>query len=141
MCVHIMGIVKSTSHWFKVNSETCCTITWLVNFYIIIVVSWNVRKKSMYDTLLLFMCAVKNLTLIDHVHGEVTPLSSRTLRARQKNLFFLSCITKMDQDFINVFSWVDIYNIYYILKIHDQIWRFVFLIKHTVSNYNDAELN
>ena len=33
-------------------------------------------------------------------HGEVTPLSSRTPRARQRNLFFLCCITKMDQNFI-----------------------------------------
>ena len=30
------------------------------------------------------------------IHMEVTPLSSRTPRARKKNLFFLSCITKMD---------------------------------------------
>ena len=36
-------------------------------------------------------------------HGEVTPLSSGTPRARQKNLFFLSCITKVDQNYINFF--------------------------------------
>ena len=35
----------------------------------------------------------------------------------QKNLFFLSCITKMGQNFINFFSWVDIHGIYYIVKI------------------------
>ena len=67
-------------------------------------------------------------------HGEVTPMSSRTSRVRQKNLLFLSCITKMDQNFINFFSWLDLHNIYYILKIHNQIWSVVFLIKHFVSN-------
>ena len=36
-------------------------------------------------------------------HGEVTPLSSRTLRARQKKSTFLSCITKMDQFFYQFF--------------------------------------
>ena len=32
------------------------------------------------------------------------------------------------------FSWVDIHNIYYIVKNCIQIWRFVFYIKHIVSN-------
>ena len=50
------------------------------------------------------------------------------------NLFFLSCITKMDQNFIMVFSWVDINDIYYILKIHNQIWwsAFLFFYKKTI---------
>ena len=61
-------------------------------------------------------------------------MSSRTPRARQKNLPFLICITQMDQNLIKFFSWVDIYNIYYILHFHNQIWWFVVLIKHTISN-------
>ena len=59
-------------------------------------------------------------------HGGCTLLSSRTPRARQKNLLFLNCITKMGQNFINVFSWVDLHNIYYIGKMGNQIWLFVF---------------
>ena len=47
----------------------------------------------------------------------------------KKNLLFLSCITKMDQNFINFFSWVDIHDIYYILKIHNQIWWSCFFNK------------
>ena len=35
--------------------------------------------------------------------GGCTPLSSRTPRARQKNPFFLSCITKRDKNLINFF--------------------------------------
>ena len=35
--------------------------------------------------------------------GGCTPLSSRKPHLRQKNLFFLSFITKMDQNFINFF--------------------------------------
>ena len=31
-------------------------------------------------------------------------LSSRTPRARQKNLIFLRCITKLDQIFVNFFN-------------------------------------
>ena len=48
----------------------------------------------------------------------------------------------MGQNFINLFSWVDIYGIYYIVKNGNQVWWFVFLYKkNIVSNYNDAELN
>ena len=35
--------------------------------------------------------------------GEVTTLSSWEPRANKKNLLFLSCITKMGQNFINFF--------------------------------------
>ena len=47
----------------------------------------------------------------------------------------------MGQSFINFFSWVDTHDIYYILKIHNQIWWYETLIKHIVSNYKDEELN
>jgi len=53
---------------------------------------------------------------------------------KKKNPLFLSCITKMGQNFINFFSWVDIHGIYYILKNGNQIWWSFFLIKHTISN-------
>ena len=39
----------------------------------------------------------------------------------------------MGQNFINSFPWVDICGIYYIIKIDNQIWRFVFQMKHVVS--------
>ena len=67
-------------------------------------------------------------------HGEVTPLSSRTPRARQKKSIFSKLHHKMNQLFINFFSWVDIHNIYYILKFHNQIRRSVVFNKHTISN-------
>jgi hypothetical protein len=76
------------------------------------------------------MCKIRKLVafhkLEPPLHGESTPLSSRTPRARQKNLFFLSCITKMGQNFINCFSWVDIHGIYYLPKIRNQIWWYFF---------------
>ena len=66
------------------------------------------------------------LRIMNGVHGGCTPLSSRTPRARQKYLFFLSCISKTGKTFINYFSWVDIHNIYYIVKICNQIlWYFL----------------
>jgi hypothetical protein len=68
------------------------------------------------------------------LHGEVTPLSSWTPRAAKKNLLLVICITKTSQNFINFFSWVDIHGTYYIVENDNQIWGFVFLIKHTVSN-------
>ena len=41
----------------------------------------------------------------------------------QKNLLLVSCIIKMGQNFINWFSWLDIHDIYYIVKNGNQIWR------------------
>ena len=64
----------------------------------------------------------------DSTYGEVTPLSSGTPLARQINIFFLSCNIKVDHTFINKNSWVYIHDICYILKIHNKIWWFVFLI-------------
>ena len=66
-------------------------------------------------------------------HGGCTSLSSRTPRARQKNILFLICITKMGQHFINVFPWVYMHNLLH-RKSVNQIWWSGFLIKHTVSN-------
>ena len=37
----------------------------------------------------------------------------------------------MGHNFIDFFSWVDIHGIYYIVKFSNQIWWFVFFIKHT----------
>ena len=42
-------------------------------------------------------------------------------RVQDKKNKILSCITKMDQFFINCFSCVDIHNIYYMLKIPNKI--------------------
>ena len=73
-------------------------------------------------------------------HVGVIPLSSWTPRAAQNNLLLVSCITKMGH-FLIFFSWVDIHGIYYIVKNGNQNWGSIFLIKHIVSNYNDAKLN
>ena len=64
------------------------------------------------------------------LHTTGSPLHCQVEHhVRDKNFFFLSCITKMGQNFNNFFSWGDIHGIYYILKIHNQIWWYVFLIK------------
>ena len=47
----------------------------------------------------------------------------------------------MAQNFINFFSWVDIDGICYIVKIVTKYDDLYFFLKHTVSNYNDAELD
>ena len=51
----------------------------------------------------------------------------------KKNLLFLSCITDIDQYFINFISQVDIHDIYYILKFILNL-MISFFIKHIVSN-------
>ena len=63
--------------------------------------------------------------------GGVTPLSSWTPRAAKKNLLLVICITKMGQNFINFFSWVDIHGIYYIVENNNQN---CFFKKYIVSN-------
>ena len=68
------------------------------------------------------------------IHREVTPLSSWEPCANKKNLLFLSCTTKMGQNFINFFSWVDIHGIYYMVKVDNQMWWSFVSRKHTVSN-------
>ena len=48
---------------------------------------------------------------------ECTPLSSRTPHAIKINYILLTeSITKMGQNVINIFSWVDIHGIYYIVR-------------------------
>ena len=64
-----------------------------------------------------------------HVPRGCTPLSSWRSCAIKKNLHFLSCITKTGQIFINLFSWVDIHNIYYIIKTGNQIYWCLFSFK------------
>ena len=75
---------------------------------------WRVQKETL-------VVSHQSLSWHNGTGRSLPPLSSRTPRADKKNLLFLSCITKMDQNFINIFSWVDIHNIYYILKLHNQI--------------------
>jgi hypothetical protein len=90
---------------------------------------WKIHgiPRSMY-------MVYKQCLKVGHVHGEVTPLSSWTPRAAKTNLLLVICITKMSQNFIKCFSWVDIHGTCYIVENHNQTWGFVFLIKHTVSN-------
>ena len=55
----------------------------------------------------------------------VTGRSIVKLKAMCKqDFFFLSCITKMSQTFMIFFSSVDLHNIYYIVKMINQIWWF-----------------
>ena len=48
----------------------------------------------------------------------------------QKNLLLVSCITKMGQNFINFFSWVDIHGIYYTQKMVTNIEDLFFYIAY-----------
>ena len=68
----------------------------------------------------------------------VTPLSSWEPCANKKNLLFLSCITKIGQNFIDCFSWVDIHGIYYIVKFDNQTWCSFFSRKHTGSGHDEV---
>ena len=72
---------------------------------------------------------VNSHKLQKYYHGEVTPLSSWTSRAAKTNLLSVSCITKMSQNFIKMFTWVDILGNYYEVEKNNQIWGFVFFNK------------
>ena len=68
------------------------------------------------------------------MHGGHTSLYFVWTRALKKRILLLSWITKMGQNFIVFFPWVDIHGIYYTIKNGNQNWGSIFLIKHTVSN-------
>jgi hypothetical protein len=122
-CLKLVSTIPKTAHVkFQATSGSLSTTLW-----------WYYRGSELghcHDKVSLPYCKV----LFVKDLGEVTTLSSWEPCANKKNLLFLSCITKMGQNFINFFSWVDIHGIYYIVKIYNQIWWSFFSRKHTVSN-------
>ena len=78
------------------------------------------------------LCFCRRLSII-HGGGGHTIVKLNTT-CGQKNLLLIICITKKVQNFIGFFSWVDIHDIYYIVKNGNQKWGPMFLIKHSVSN-------
>ena len=95
----------------------------LLVHYILFLVSltiWNHTTLYLF-TIYVTLCQQDlNLVARRSLHCQVEH------HVRDKNLLFLSCITKMDKTFINLFSRVDIQNIYYILRIHNQMLWSIF---------------
>ena len=119
--------LKKSKNWNANKNASCATAEWKF---------WrqatNPKPQAIKapGTPSLQLCIIMN-----KLHGGgVTPLSSWTPRAAKKNLLLVICITKMGQNFINFFSWVDIHDIYYIVKTGNQNWGSMFFIKHTVPN-------
>ena len=63
----------------------------------------NTSKQASWSASAFTFHVVQQVITLMYLQGEVTTLSSWEPHANKKNLLFLSCITKMGQNFINLF--------------------------------------
>jgi hypothetical protein len=129
-------LIQLQSWWQTIFSHIAIGVSFVVTGKSV-VPTWSlVSHGQMRQIAILCGPRVYDLSISGYIspfwHRGCTPLSSTTPRRRPKNLFFPICI-KLGQNFINVFSWVDVRNIYYIGKMVTKFDDFL-KIKHTVSN-------
>ena len=77
--------------------------------------------RHMFPNLIIFQY-IKHVITHEHMGGGHSIIKLNTM-CGQKFFFLASCITKMGQSFMNFLLWVDIHDIYYIVKddFHAQI--------------------
>ena len=110
------SIVKETYWWIKQNKTCELVVRNYVHhrrncWFLLLMISFNVPCSQVHERELCYYWYVQV-----HLLGECNPLSSWTSHAYKTYLLFLSCITKMGQNFINSFSRVDIHHVYYMVK-------------------------
>ena len=97
------------------------------------------KKKSLVMTKWMNSSIVHDILVhLIHRGGGVHSIVKLNTTCGQKKYTFGKLHHQNDQNFINFFSWVDIHGIYYIVKNSNHNLGSMFLIKHTVYNYNDA---
>ena len=129
--------------WFIVSSWVVGVWDWLVD----VLVDFIPFHKSCHEEVDLVVEGLQLAWIVPMSEGHKFfsqgghSIVKLNTTCRQKEYTFGQLHHQNGWKVYHFFSWIDIHGIYYIVKNGNQIWIFLFLIKHTVSNKNDVEMN